>query len=104
MIGADAASAAVNFTGGKGNDSLSSGAASTASSSLTGGDGNDTFTIDATGTTTKVLDLSGNDVLILNSVAHSVTATVTADYVATAATKNNKSLATGIINANKVLM
>jgi hypothetical protein len=100
MLGSDTEVTHVVFTGGKGNDTLTTGSKSDVASSLTGGDGSDTFTITASGSEAKILDLSGTDIFTVSSGSGGVAATVTADFVATASTANNKALANAVLTAN----
>jgi Ca2+-binding RTX toxin-like protein len=102
MLGSDTEVTHVVFTGGKGNDTLTTGAKSDVASSLTGGDGSDTFTIENTGAgVAKILDLSGTDIFTVSSGSAGVAATVTADFVATSSTANNKALANAVLTASQ---
>ena len=76
--------------GGSGADTLNSG--DSGSVKLKGNGGSDTFNI-TTDQASTVEDLSGSDVLKVASGSGNVTATVTADFTATAASTNNLSLA-----------
>lgn len=71
------------LAGGAGDDVLSGAAGN---DTLLGGDGNDTFNV--TAGTDSVLDLSGSDVLVVSAGA-TADADVTANFTATAATKND---------------
>ena len=85
------------YTGGSGADTLNDGAVSTAAAdTLTGGAGIDTFNITATTTTTQISDLgvgAVSDIFTVSSAANGAAITVSGNYVATAATSNNLSLA-----------
>jgi Ca2+-binding RTX toxin-like protein len=87
----------VNLTGGSGADTLNDGAASDgAVDSLTGGAGIDTFNISATTASTQIRDLGVggvSDIFTVSAAANGADILVKGDYVATAATSNNKSLA-----------
>jgi Ca2+-binding RTX toxin-like protein len=90
------------LTGGSGGDVLNDGAASTAAAdSLVGGAGIDTFNVTATTTSTQIRDLGVggvSDVFTVSAAANGAAITVSGDYVATAATSNNKSLAAVSMN------
>ena len=96
VIGSDNAQVNIKFTGGAGNDSITSGKTGTAAGdTLIGGDGVDTFTVVMASNDVKITDLGngGAESLIVTSAAKGVDATVTADYVAPTTTSNSKSLA-----------
>jgi Ca2+-binding RTX toxin-like protein len=96
FIGADDEDVKGLFTGGAGNDTLTTGKASQdAGDSLTGGSGLDTFNVVASGVDTEIEDLGkgGQDVLVVTSAASGANADVTVDWVATSATSNSKALA-----------
>jgi Ca2+-binding RTX toxin-like protein len=100
FIGADDEDVKGLFTGGAGNDTLTTGKASQAAGdSLTGGNGLDTFNVVASGTDTEIEDLGkgGQDVLVVTSAAEGANADVTVDWVATSATSNNKGLANVVL-------
>jgi Ca2+-binding RTX toxin-like protein len=102
FIGSDDGDVNVVFTGGSGNDTLTTGKIGTAAGdSLTGGDGLDTFNVVSTTTDTEIEDLGkgGADVLVVTSAAKGVNADVTVDWVATSATKNNASLSDVVLTA-----
>ena len=75
-----------SLVGGSGADTLNSG--DSGSVKLKGNGGSDTFNI-TTDKASTVEDLSGSDVLKVSSGAGNVTATVTADFTATADSTNN---------------
>jgi Ca2+-binding RTX toxin-like protein len=85
------------FTGGSGADTLNDGAASTAAAdTLVGGAGIDTFNITASATSTQISDLGVggvSDIFTISAAANGANVIVTGNYVATAATSNNLSLA-----------
>jgi Ca2+-binding RTX toxin-like protein len=90
----------VNLSGGSGADTLNDGASSDgAADSLTGGAGIDTFNVTAasvTGDSTAITDLGVggvSDIFTVSAAADGAEIVVSGDYVATAATLNNKSLA-----------
>jgi Ca2+-binding RTX toxin-like protein len=87
----------VNLIGGSGADTLNDGAASDgAVDSLTGGAGIDTFNVSATTASTAIRDLGiggVSDIFTVSAAANGAEILVKGDYVATAATFNNKSLA-----------
>jgi Ca2+-binding RTX toxin-like protein len=82
---------ASSLVGGKGADTLDTGTAGIANT-LKGGSGNDTFIISSSAVNDVLQDLSGSDVLIVKSSANGVAATVSADFVATSASANSKSI------------
>jgi Ca2+-binding RTX toxin-like protein len=102
FVGSDDGDVNAVFTGGAGNDTLTTGKTGTsAGDSLTGGNGQDTFIVVSTGTDTEITDLGkgGADILDVRSAASGVNAAVTVDWVATSATTNTKSLSDVALNA-----
>ena len=102
FIGPEDKDVNVHFTGGSGDDTLTTGKISEDDKdTLTGGLGVDTFNIVATDRAAEVTDLGlgGPDALIVSSSAKGVTATVKDDYIAPSTTKNEKASADVILNA-----
>lgn len=102
FIGSDDKDVNVHFTGGTGNDTLTTGKITEdAGDTLTGGLGKDTFNIVSTQEIASITDfgLGGADVLIVSGLANGVSATVTEDYTADDNTANNKSTAAVVLNA-----
>ena len=93
----------VKFTGGSGDDTITTGKITDdGSDTLTGGFGEDTFNIIATNEKALITDLGtgGDDTLIVNQESAGVTATVKEDYTAPSSTKNLKSLADVVLDAD----
>ena len=93
FIGSNDKDVNVNFTGGSGDDTLTTGTINEdASDTLTGGPGEDTFNIIATDEPALITDLGvgGKDIFIISNSAKGVTATVKEDYIAPTETSNNK--------------
>ena len=104
FIGSDDKDVNVNFTGGSGNDTLTTGKITEdAGDTLTGGLGVDTFHIIASDEPAVVTDLGtgGSDILIVKSTAKGVIATVKDDYIASPTTNNEKALADVVLNAER---
>ncbi len=102
FIGSDDKDVNVKFTGGSGDDTLTTGKITEdAGDTLIGGLGVDTFYIVATDEVASVTDLGtgGNDALVVTEKGKGVVATVTADYSATQFTKNDKSSTAVVLNA-----
>ena len=102
LIGSNDKDVTVHFTGGTGNDTLTTGKITEdAGDTLTGGLGEDTFNIVATQQIASITDfgLGGTVVLIISGLANGVSATVTEDYVADDNTANNNSTAAAVLNA-----
>ena len=102
FIGSDDKDINVNFVGGLGNDTLTTGKITEdGGDTLTGGLGIDTFNIIASDQAAEVTDLGtgGSDVLVVTSLARGVVATVKEDYRATTSTSNSKSIADVVLNA-----
>ena len=102
FIGSDDKDVNVNFTGGSGNDTLTTGKITEdAGDTLTGGLGIDTFNIIASDEPAVITDLGtgGSDTLIVESTAKGVIATVKEDYIAPPTTNNKKSMADVVLNA-----
>ena len=103
FIGSNDKDVNVNFTGGSGDDTLTTGKITEDDSdTLTGGPGIDTFNIVATEEAAIVTDLGqgGADTLFVDTQAKGVVATVIDDYIAPSASANNKSLADVVLNAD----
>ena len=105
FMGSDDPQVSVDFIGGAGNDTLTTGSPTTGqlADTLTGGLGADTFNIIGTSISTVITDLGigGEDVLIIPSTASGVTATVKEDYVANSLTiNNNTNLDRIVLNAD----
>ena len=103
FLGSDDKDVNAHFTGGSGNDTLTTGKiAEDDSDTLTGGLGEDTFNIIATNNNTIITDLGegGSDTLTIANNAAGVIATVTNDYTTSTSTANNKSTASAVLNAN----
>ena len=102
FIGSDDKDVNVNFTGGSGNDTITTGKTTEdGGDTLTGSFGEDTFNIVATSMDAEITDLGkgGSDTLIVSNVARGVNAAVTSNYKATKSTANNKSNADVVLNA-----
>ena len=103
FIGSDDKDVNVNFTGGSGDDTFTTGKITEdAGDSFTGGLGEDIFNIIATDQPAVITDLGtgGQDTIIINNLAAGVTATVKADYIAPETTQNdNATLSNVVLNA-----
>ena len=102
FVGSDDKDVSVFFTGGSGNDTLTTGKITEdGADTLKGSIGEDTFIIVATDIAAQVQDLGagGLDTLIVADVAKGVIATVTEDYHAPTTTSNSKSTADVVLNA-----
>ena len=101
FIGSDDKDVNVHFTGGSGDDTLTTGkTCEDASDTLTGGLGIDTFNIVASDKKAIITDLGlgGPDALNVSNSAKGVTATIKDDYLAPSTTKNEKATADVILN------
>ena len=102
FIGSDDKDVNVNFTGGSGNDTITTGKTTEdGGDTLTGSFGEDTFNIVATSVDAEITDLGkgGSDTLIVSNIAKGVNAAVTVNYKASESTANYKSIADVVLNA-----
>ena len=102
FVGSDDKDVNIDFIGGSGNDTLTTGKINEdAGDTLTGGYGEDTFNIIASDNTAVITDLGtgGSDTLLVSDSAKGVVATVKEDYRAPATTSNRKSFADVVLNA-----
>ena len=107
FIGSDDKDVNVHFTGGSGDDTLTTGKiCEDGSDTLTGGLGMNTFNIVASDRAAEITDLGlgGPDALNVGNSAKGVTATIKDDYLAPTTTKNEKANADVVLNAESKLM
>ena len=102
FIGSDDKDVNVKFTGGSGDDTLTTGKITEdGSDTLTGGLGLDTFNIIASDEPAEITDLGtgGSDALVVTSSAKGVVATVKENYSSPSLTNNTKNFSDVVLNA-----